>query len=114
MNNSSIVIFQIRYTILQDLPKFAEHLKEVSSFFELYNEDILCLMSLPIFVKDFEMYMEIGEKNSLEMQMLKLNTFAKSRLITNFEDEWPELALKVMSCGNESKIIKVKRQKNDQ
>ena len=111
MNNSSIVIFQIDYTILQDLPKFAEHLKEESSFFELYNDDILCLMSLPIFSRDFDMYVEVGEKNNIEMQMLKLNTFAKSRLISNFEDEWPELALKVMSCGKDSKIIKVRELK---
>lgn len=113
MNNSSIVIFQIKYTILQSLPKFAEHLKDVSSFFELYNDNILCLMSLPMFAENFEKYVAIGQDNSLEIQLLKLNTFAKSRLISNFEDKWPELALKVMSCGDESKIIKIKREKND-
>jgi len=37
-----------------------------------------------------------------------LNSFARNRLINNFEEERPELTLMILSCGMDSKLIKVK------
>ena len=109
MNNSSIVIIQSEYQILQSLTSLAAHIKEQSSFFELYNADIISLISMPRFITEFDKFISLIEDGRFIVQMVTLNTFAKSRLINNFEDKWPELALRVMSCGKESKIIKIKR-----
>ena len=67
MNNSSIAIIQIDYRILQEVTKFAEYMKDNSSFFELYNDNILCLVSLPIFQRDILKYIEFGEQNNLDI-----------------------------------------------
>jgi len=109
MHSSSIAIIQTEYIILQELPKFAEYMKETSSYFELYNEFVLCLVSLPVFQKDIQQYMELSEKHNLDIQLSKLNTFAKNRLVVNFEKDYPELALRVMSCGDDSSMVKIKR-----
>lgn len=109
MHSSSIAIIQTEYTILQKLPEFAEYMKDTSSYFELYNEFVLCLVSLPIFQRDIPKYIELSEKHDLDIQLSKLNTFAKNRLVINFEKDYPELALRVMSCGDDSSMVKIKR-----
>ena len=109
MYSSSIAIIQTEYNILQELPKLAEYMKETSSYFELYNEFVLCLVSLPIFQKDIPKYIEISEKYNLDIQVSKLNSFAKNRMVINFEKDYPELALRVMSCGDDSSMVKIKR-----
>jgi len=109
MYSSSIAIIQTEHSILQELPKLAEHMKQTSSYFKLYNEFVLCLVSLPIFQKDIPKYIEISEKYNLDIQVSKLNSFAKNRMVINFEKDYPELALRVMSCGDDSSMVKIKR-----
>jgi len=111
MFSSSITIIQTEYNILQELPKFAEYMKDSSSYFELYNEYVLCLVSLQIFKEDIQKYIEISEKYNLDIQLSKLNSFAKNRMVINFEKDYPELALRVMSCGDDSTMVKIKRNK---
>lgn len=111
MYSSGIVIIQTEYRILQELPEFAKYMKDTSSYFELYNEFILCLVSLPLFQSDIPKYNTLAEKYDLDIQLSMLNTFAKNRLVVNFEEDYPELALRVMSCGDESSMVKIKRNK---
>jgi methionine synthase II (cobalamin-independent) len=109
MYSSSIVIIQVDYTILQELPKLAVYMKQRSSYFKLYNKEVLCLISLQIFQKDFQKYLETSGNYNLDIQVLTLNSFAKNRMVLNFEKDYPELALRVMSCDDKSLMVKIRR-----
>jgi len=108
MNNSNIVILQISKNILKKSDKIREHLKEHSSFFKVFGDDIIALFHEKKFIDNVDLFSVINIGSHTTYDISLLNNFAKNRLIANFEESHPELALRIMSSGNESKLIKIK------
>ncbi len=87
-------------------PKVGMIIKEMSKFYEIFNSKVIAILyeNTPI-LDDLYNHLFWGEDAYVEIY--RLNHFAKSRLINNFEDDRPELTLCLMGCSENSKIIKI-------
>lgn len=78
---------------------------ELSKFYEKFNnKSIIILYERNI--SDVELY-SLVENKDISISVYLLNSFARNRLMNNFENERPELTLTLMGASIESKLIKV-------
>jgi|SaaInlStandDraft_4_1057021.scaffolds.fasta_scaffold11874_5 hypothetical protein len=85
---------------------------EVSKFCEQFKDRVISLVISNIQNESllYNIIMDINNDyntNDIVVEIHKLNHFAKNRLITNFEEEKPELTLTIMGSSEDSKLIKI-------
>lgn len=111
---TSLIVFQIHESLFTSHQTLIEDIKKLSLLFQMYNDgSAISIMTNNTDLLNTEVYNLLMENNdSILIEMNTLNTFAKNRLMANFEETHPEITLRVMSSGKSSKIIKL-RCKND-
>jgi len=111
MKNSNVVLIQIDRIILHDSSDLTNHLKEYSKYFEVFDDMVIIMYHEQTFLDKVDLYRFIDFEYEISLEVIKLNNFAKTRLLNNFDEKNPELVLVIMSCGQESKLMKIKVKK---
>ncbi len=108
MKNANIIILQIDKTILKKTPKLIEYFKEYSKYFESFGDKVMIMYHEQTFIDKVDLYLHLDFDYEISLEINTLNNFAKTRLLNNFEENHPELVLVIMTCGKESKLMKIK------
>ena len=111
MKNSNIVIIQIDKIILKKSPKLTQYLEEYSQYFDVFGDTVMIMYHEQTFLDKVDLYSQLDFNYEMTLEIITLNNFAKSRLLNNFDENHPELVLVIMSCGKESKLMKIKAKK---
>jgi hypothetical protein len=105
----NIVIFEIKKPInisKNTIKKFAD---DYARFVQEYSDSWLVVIPEKVLWEGNAELFTNPEIHDIRFE--KLNKFAMSRLISNFEDKHPELSLIMMGAGEDSKLIKVSMRK---
>ena len=103
----NIVIFEIKkpYPITKNqLKSFAQ---AYARYYEEYDDSWLIVIPEKVLCEGKAEFLINSDDHYIRLE--KLNNFAMNRLISNFENEHPELSLIMMGAGNESKLIKLRK-----
>jgi len=111
MKNSNVVIIQIDRVILNKSSDLTNHLQEYSKYFNIFNDMVIVMYHEQTFLDKVNLYKYIDFEYEASMEIIRLNNFAKTRLLNNLNEKNPELVLVIMSCGQESKLMKIKVKK---
>jgi len=103
---AAIIIIEIQNDLIDTSSIYS--IEESLIFFKIFDEKSLFIFFekrvdiVNAFLSDFK-------KNEPMIESYELNMIAKNRLIHNFMEERPDLALIIMDCSNESKIFKIRK-----
>lgn len=101
-----IVVLDLEKVILFDLNLSIKYIKETSKFFQEFKNNIIAIFNKSTFLGDLDIYVLFDTSFEVKHEITKLNEIAKSRMIYNFEKEYPEISLIIMSSGQQSMFVK--------
>lgn len=105
----NIVVLDIEKSVLKNIQNSQAYLQKDSKFYREFKDSIFVIYNEKQFFDHISIH-DICDPEIINTQDIQfLNAFAKSRMIYNFEKEYPEVSLIIMSSGDKSKLIKIKR-----
>lgn len=100
---TSITVFEIQKDLISSL--IEKRLRSISKFYDVFDDKVLIILvesfTSDVFIED------IVDRGDIMVESYTLNSFARSRLINNFEKERPELSFILLGCTSESRLIKI-------
>ena len=102
MNASNIVIIQVDTHQIN----INQSIQDLAKFYNYFGNTLIIVFHEKIF-EDNNILSQLIVDN-LNISISILNTIAKNRLISNFDNSYPEISFVIMSCGENSKLIKIK------
>jgi|LakMenE01Jun11ns_1017448.scaffolds.fasta_scaffold7837541_1 hypothetical protein len=80
-------------------------IKNISKFYNEFDGKVLAIILMSSLTDDH--FYSIINDDRITVSVDILNNFAKNRLISNFENDRPELTLTIMGSDSNSKLIKI-------
>lgn len=106
-----LVVLNIDISVINDKNMLIKKLKTHTKFISIYSDSLITILtrkSMDEISQNIYSYIRF-DRDKIVVEVDKLSTLAKSRMISNFDDEYPELSLQIMSANDESKLMKIWR-----